>query len=250
MRRTVSKVDRQRLDRLIAEYFRISRELTPGQRFAAYWWDNKFLSLGAFLPVYSRILGLSKFDEDTLALAETVAQHDALIVAWKEKIRHDLVRPVTIIRKLKSGQKVRVFISPEEGVGEVDAGDFEPLVRTQPHSEFPSASAVLCRATFENLVLGLKVMAGRDVVIPRLVFPVQPGTFSTIPLQEPLLLNLSVEEAREECGQSRLYAGVHFSPSIEAGDKLGRGIGVKAFKQMFELYRGRVPDNCRRCIRE
>lgn len=249
-RRTISKVDRRRVDKLIEEYFQTSRELTPKQRFAAYWWDNKFLSLGGFLLTFTRTLGLSKFDGDLMALSETVAQHDALIVAWKEKTRNDLVRPVTIIRKLKSGQKVRAFISEEEGVGEVDAGDFEPLVRIQPHSEFPSASAVLCRATFENLVRGLKVLLGRNFVLPRFLFPVQPGVFPTIPLQISLLINLSVEEARVECGRSRLYAGVHFSPSIEAGDVLGRGIGSRAFRQMFELSRGRVPDNCWRCIRE
>lgn len=250
MRRVVSRVDRKLLDKLIDEYFEISRQLTPEKRFAAFWWDNKFLSLGAFIPTYVQILGLKRFDADLIVLSEAMAQHDALVVAWREKIRQDLVRPVTIIRKLKSGQKVRAFISEEEGVGEVDAGDFEPLVRTQPHSEFPSASAVLCRATFELAEVGLKRLLGRDLVLPRLIFPVQTGTFSQIPVQISLLLNLSAEEARVQCGQSRLYAGVHFSPSIRAGDILGRGIGIRAFRQMFALSRGRVPDNCPRCIQE
>lgn len=246
-RKTIGKVDKARLNGFIKEYFRASRELTVPQRFAALWWDNKFFSLGTFLLYYSRVLKMDAFTEEFLFLAEMVAQHDALIVAWKEKLRHDLVRPPTIIRRLMSGKQVKAFVSEEIGVRKIDAGEFEPYVPIQPHSEFPSASAVLCSATMEYLKIGLERFVGEGVKLPNFFLSAPPGRFFTFPFTETVTVNLTLDEAVTDCAQSRLYAGVHFSPSIKAGVELGRGIGRKSIDQMAALVAGRVPDDCWRC---
>lgn len=249
-RKSIDRKDLRAVKGYINEYFKVSRELTVLQRFYAQWWDNKFFSVGSFLTYYKFVLNIDDFTERYLALTEMIAQHDALVVAWKEKLRNDLVRPVTIIRRLLAGKKVTAFVSEELGVRRVDADEYEPLVQTQPHSEFPSASAVLCEASLEYLKVALEDIFGTETPLPRLVFPVQPGTFRTILIKENVTINLSLDDAAESCGMSRLYAGVHFRPSVEAGLKLGEGIGRKAYNQVADLVAGKVPSDCSRCMRE
>lgn len=35
-----------------------------------------------------------------------MALHDSVLEAWKEKLRHDLVKPTTLVRHLMEGKKV------------------------------------------------------------------------------------------------------------------------------------------------
>ena len=207
------------------------------------------MSLGSFLQVYSRALGLSQFEEDVLFMSEMVAQHDALLVAWKEKLRHDLVRPTTIITRLLGKKLIRAFIPSSLKVQKIPADEYETFIRTQPHSEFPSASAVLCSATFENLRTGLEAKFGANLTVPPFVFPVPPNTLRSIPIEVPVTIRFdNLQEATSSCAQSRLWAGVHFEPSIVAGVQLGRGVGKRAFEHISAIAAGIRPKNCVRCL--
>lgn len=247
LRRRVSRADRNRLAPLIAHYLNISQHLTPPQRFSAFWWDNKAASLGIFRPTLSRALGLTETQDAFLRMAEVTAQYDATLVVWREKLRHDAVRPTTIIRRLLAGATVRVFVDEQVGVADVPVEEVESLVRTQPHSEYPSASAAMCRATFEAIEFGYRRLLGRGVVIPPLVFPAAPGAFG-VDVGETVFVNLTLGQANEDCARSRLYAGVHFGPAVRIGDRVGRGLGRIAVRHVSELVEGRVPEHCPHCV--
>jgi hypothetical protein len=45
----------------------------------------------------------------------------------------------------------------------------------------------------------------------------------------------SIDDMIEMCGISRLHAGVHFRPSIDAGTKLGKPIGQKCYEKYREI---------------
>lgn len=53
---------------------------------------------------------------------------------FHNRTRHDLVRPTTIIRRLRAGKNVTAFLSTEEGVQEMAAEDWEPIIPVQGKS--------------------------------------------------------------------------------------------------------------------
>jgi hypothetical protein len=79
-------------------------------------------------------LNFTDFEAASNLLAESIAQHDAILLAWKEKTRHDLVRPPAIIRRLRAGKMVKAFVSSVEGVKDVKAEEWEPLFPVQGRS--------------------------------------------------------------------------------------------------------------------
>lgn len=47
----------------------------------------------------------------------------------------------------------------------------------------------------------------------------------------------NIDAMIEECGLSRLYAGVHFMPSIKVGAKLGATVGKQCYKKYQSLVK-------------
>lgn len=204
----ISDRDRMTLNNLIDDLFNISAHLTPEQVAQAPFWDNKFTSSGAIARHFERAKGLTGLKEAASRYGEALAQHDSIVTAWKEKLRHDLVRPVTAIRFLSKNRKVKAY-DPEVGrARRVLAREWEPLILTQPHSEFPSASATLCTASFEFIKAFSIQETGSAKVAPfvRPFFPMD-SNFKT----KKVLVKVPLETAARQCGESRLWAGVSSS---------------------------------------
>lgn len=247
--KAISAGDERTVRKWIDRLFKRSAQLTDEKIVAAFWWENKFFSLGTFGVVYQQILGYGEDLANRIAAAELIAQYDAVLLAWKEKRRHDLVRPTTLIRRLLGGQRVRAYKNGFEGVGDVLAEEWEPLIPMQPHSEYPSASATICTATMELFQVSFEslILNGTGTV-PPFQTVVAPGFLPGNPIATPVVLKYdSLKEAARACGESRLDAGVHFEPAVTAGSRLGQGVGRKAFEHLNELYEGRVPKDCERC---
>lgn len=237
---------RRELQQLLTRQTRITRE----QIAEAYWWENKFFSLGFIFPALTDSYGIPFRDSIRMAFGEMLAQHDALIVAWREKRRHDLVRPRTLIRQMFRGKWIRAYRSVELGKGRVRADEWEPVIRTQPHSEYPSASSVLCSANFEHMAAALRNYVGVGNPLPLFNWTVTPTVAPGSPIAEEVEIKLkSPAQAARRCGQSRLWMGLHFRPAVRDGLKAGKGIGKAAFKHAKMLYDGIVPPDCERCIR-
>ncbi|GMH42577.1 hypothetical protein BSKO_10496 [Bryopsis sp. KO-2023] len=239
----LSGKDKETMDALVKDLFEISANLTPKQRFLARWWDNKLISVGAFV--------VEHFDLDLFPrwlMGEMLAEYDAMIVVWKEKRRIDAVRPDTIIANFYKDEEVTAYVPKEGKAKTIKAGDWEPIIPTQPHSEYPSASASLCTAFADHGELIMEDFVQKNGLDQ------QPPTVMNVTFLDPEIREgfdeisfKTLKEAGKSCGESRLWAGVHFGPSVPAGEKLAEGLGQKAYDFMKSLAGGEVPENCWWC---
>lgn len=235
--------DERKARMLIQQVLNRSSNLSLMQRFFAQWWNNKLVSTAGISSFYSKSARLTRFETAQQFMGEMLAQHDALLLAWKEKRRHDLARPRTLLNYFRRGS-VRSFIGPENRVGNARVVDWQPLVREQPHSEFPSASAAICTAAMEHIELYVKWKRGRvapvEISYPANSLPFAQTRAVTVRFNSPT-------EAAKSCGDSRLSAGVHFGPAVPAGAALARGIAERALRDVMMLENGTVPSGCVRC---
>lgn len=241
---------------LIQKLFERSKGLTHEKILRAFWWEAKFLSLGIVVSEYRNAIGFSDQDSFRFLFGDALALHDSVLVAWKEKRRHDLVRPTTLVRHLMKGKKVTAWRGVEEGVGEIDAEEWEPVIPVQPHSEYPSGSAAVCWSAFEHLRAGLEdSVLQPNETIRSFDFILHPEYLTLAgpsnPVKRPFRVTFETpEDGARSCGESRLDVGVHFEPSIDAGYDVAKGIGKIAYKHALDLYNGIVPENCDRCIKQ
>ncbi|GMH42581.1 hypothetical protein BSKO_10500 [Bryopsis sp. KO-2023] len=244
----LSGKDKETMDALVEDLFEISANLTPKQRFLAGWWDNKLASTGIFLVLHN---STEVFDPKFFVrwgLGEMLAEYDAMIVVWKEKRRIDAVRPETIIANFYKDEEVTAYVPKEGKAKTIKAGDWEPIIPTQPHSEYPSASASLCTAFADQAELMMKEYMDATGLEKEPPFALDTSGFGPeISKAVPEIRFETMKEAGKSCGQSRLWAGVHFGPSVPAGEKLVEGIGKKAYDFAKKLAEGEVPENCWWC---
>lgn len=239
--------DVRRLQPLLRETMQIAGSVNGFQRFLARWWNNKLLSTASISSFYETEAGLSRFEIAQQFMGEMLSQHDALLVAWREKRRHDVARPRTILRFLRRGQSFRSFLDEERGFGRVKVEDWRPVLDEQPHSEYPSGSAALCTAAMEHIetYVGAKLGGSR---VPPLKLKFRKGELPFFMSMDRSVSFRGPGQAAQSCGESRLWAGVHFRPAVVSGNKIGRGIGKLAFAHIKMLERGVRPAGCERCL--
>lgn len=261
--RRISKKDRATLQRkLVPHMLRRMRNVFAGDSeevrrklFRIRWWDNKFVSLGGIGVAYEHYANISRDNVLVTGLGETMALHDAVVLAFREKVSNDLARPETIIRHLYHNMTNKNRIpNPRNSTGNetIPVDEFQTLIRTMPHSEFPSASAVLCSAVttyIERQVTwrtnGTFRDTGYEVYYPKGVIPFFPEGFQgDVRVKFP-----SIKALAKDCGASRVAAGLHFQPSVDEGHRLGRVVGEKTFETFRDLEEGRIPKRCHWCLR-
>ena len=128
------------------------------------------------------------------------------------------------------------------GTQTFDANDWEPYIRTMPHAEYPSGSSCVCKAWANAHINLLEIDE----------FPVtQTLTYSALSSDyEPLSTPASevsqdfnsFTDVADICGQSRLWGGMHFTKSIEAGEDLCGDIGTRVADVIRKLFNGQAPD--------
>jgi hypothetical protein len=179
------------------------------------------------------------FEESALfILGFTLAEHDATLNAWREKVRHDLIRPTSVSHYLVPEKNVTWF----DGTN-ISSSQWQPLIRVMPHSEFPSGSSAICRATadyaqlyvekilkWENLVTTWAMEAGGAPS----KFPVIKG----YPKMDHKVTFETLDELADMCSLSRLLGGMHFTASTQAGEDLVDGIGERAWETVLSLLNG------------
>jgi hypothetical protein len=179
------------------------------------------------------VLSLERFVHFTSAFLAT--ELDAAIIAWKEKVVFDMVRPTSIIKRL--GGDITTWAPG--GIQTFRAADFEAYIRVMPHSEYVSGTACLFQAV-EDFVVDYLSGIGLSTDFPVAFTPVdvgesvvEPGAVpsSCITLQYP-----SIEAMNIAGSQSRLNGGMHFDDSITGGFALCTGIGNHAATGSFDLY--------------
>lgn len=251
------KEDIENLKSLARQVFKTSAELTENQRLFAEFFDNKIASfrspanpggIGSIGEAFrSRVLPNAldwTYDDDIVfSLTSAFTSFDAIALAWKEKIRIDAVRPTGQAMTMLFGKRrFRAWGGPGKPPVKITAAEWQPYLRTMPHSEFPSASACLCSALVEHALI---VSGGRDNLTH--TFTIPEGSSSVYPGRVPgrsvTLTISSLSEWSRLCGESRLWAGVHFEPAVSAGRSLCVGVGRRAHDVVQGMLKGKANEN-------
>lgn len=243
-----------------SEVFDISSKLTSEQRLLAEYFDNKVKgfntkgfgmtnfqnTLGTFAiaPVFrfevlAQHLNFSPDDNMIYGLAANLLTYDAVVLAWKEKVRHDAIRPSgRTMEMLFGNRKFKVWGGPGKGSVQTRAGEWEPYLRTMPHSEFPSASSCLCQALVEHALITTN---GTNDLLYTVEIPKGSSVFypGKVPERNTKIGIKKLTDWSHLCGESRLWAGVHFRPAVPAGRKLCTGLGRKAQNVVDDLLQGK-----------
>ncbi len=225
-----------------------SANLTDKQKvIAEYWADGPSSELppGHWALFAQHVSGRDNHDLDAdvkMFFAMTNAVFDASIACWEAKRHWDYVRPVTAIRFLFKGKKVRAWAGPNKGTGKIDGGDWRPYqaesVVTPPfpeyvsgHSTFSAAAAeVLERFTGSDAFGASKTRkAGSSAV--------EPGT---VPKADVTLSWATFSDAADEAGVSRRYGGIHFEEGDLRGREMGRLIGAQSWEKAQAHITGQV----------
>lgn len=223
------------------EVLEASANLTDEQKMLAELFDNKINSLGFSALFKSTVSGLSLEEFVVYDFLTNLAAFDTGIAIWKEKRRHNSVRPFSAIRFLYSDQELTAWGGPYQGtVDNITGNEWQSYLPVADHPEYPSASASFCaaHATSSRLFFGTDELGWS--------FPVGQGTSTIEPgftPQSDLLISFATwTEFEATCGMTRFWGGVHFKPSIPAGQKIGREIGELAYDFVMDHVLGTAPE--------
>ncbi len=232
--------------RQVQEVVNIQAKLTDRQKVIAEYWADGPAS--EFPPGHWCTIAqyVSRRDHHTLdddvKLFFLVANavFDASIAAWTAKIRHDYVRPITAVRYVKAGKKVRAWAGPGLGTQVIDGDRWLPYqpanFRTPPFAEFVSGHSTFSMAA----ATVIRLFVGSDAYGDCASFPpgsskIEPGT---VPAQALTLCWKTFTEAAEEAGISRLYGGIHFRQGNLAGQAMGRQVGEQVWRTAQSYFSG------------
>lgn len=219
------------------EVLQASASLTEVQKVKSELFDNKINSLGfsAVFAGLSQGLSLRAFIE--LDFLTNMAAHDAGIVIWQEKRRHDAVRPFSAISYIYGDSPVTAWGGPGKGtVSDIPANEWKSYLDEADHPEYPSASACFCQAHGQsarlylgndNLNWSIPVAAGSSRIEPGIT-----------PAADIELFFPTWTQFVDDCGQSRVWAGVHFQAAVEESRKLCNVFGDMAHDYLQELVNG------------
>ncbi len=222
--------------------------LTDEQKMIIEYFDNKAREV-LFFPAVEAInpeTGMPHRTADFFRLDFMlhIAQFDAGIFTWQEKAIHDAVRPITAIQTIYGDQMIRTFngqmVSGNDWTSYADVGD---------HPEYPSATACFCAAQ----AAAWKQYHGGSDTIPTFQHPLLgpvPGFTGVLPagssIYEPDITpqnNVTVNfdtwsDYVDTCGESRIWAGLHFRDAVDASIEVCDDIGNLAFAYFDTLLDG------------
>jgi hypothetical protein len=185
---------------------RNSTARTADQTAAAIFWSgNEIPMLNAAARAAAQTRNLSVHDHARLFALLHMAAADATIAVFKIKYSQNYWRPVTAIRNAASTGNPDVTADPE----------WEPLLITPPHPEFPSGHAIVTGAAAQVL----REFFGSDQVKFSYVAPHGLGTMRTY---------ASFTQIEKEMEDARVWGGIHFRSTDEESTELGRKIGAYA----------------------
>ena len=183
------------------DVYLVSQKMDEYERATGLFWDDfpngKTLTGGghwaSILKTVMTDLNTSLIEGAHLYAELFITENDAAIGCFKAKYTYNQMRPVTFIQKY------------------MNHPDWNPLIVTPPHPEYPAAHATvsMAGATILTKLLGDKISF-------------TDNTYAYRGYKAHHFNNLI--EAGKEAGMSRLYGGIHYRKSIEAGFDQGEKI--------------------------
>jgi hypothetical protein len=150
------------------------------------------------------------------------------------------VRPVTAIRFLFRGRRVRAWGGPHQGTRLIDGGDWHPYqpatAVTPPFAEFVSGHSTFSAAAAEVLrrFTGSDAFGGSATVAAG-GSGIEPGR---TPAGDVVLAWDTFSAAADEAGLSRRFGGIHFEAGDLAGRALGRAVGAAVWARASAYAEG------------
>ncbi|MFM7744857.1 MAG: vanadium-dependent haloperoxidase [Actinomycetota bacterium] len=189
----------------------IAAALTDDQRMVARFWDDgrgrSSTPSGHWVEIAARAAEatlLPATETITLFGAMTMALSDGVVANWREKYRWSVERPVTVVSRT----------DPE----------WNSYLTTPAFPEYPSGHSTISRVASDMLTATIGDWSFTDPgwgLAPgsRKKFEIEPRSFA------------SFRAAADEAGQSRVYGGIHYGFSIEAGAELGSCVATNFLAQ-------------------
>lgn len=205
-----------------------SATLNDRKKLTAELFNNKIESLGfvALFLSQSRRWSVEQFVQYDFLV--NMAAFDGGIAVWQEKLRFDAVRPFTAIKHLYGNGFVSAWGGPGRGTVALPANQWSSYLGVADHAEYPSGSSCFCAAHAQasRRFLGSDAL-GWAVPFARGSSRVEPGI---TPAQDTALSFETWSKFEEQCGQSRLWGGVHFQAAIDASKPMCHAIGDSAYR--------------------
>lgn len=207
--------------------------LTEEQKILSEYFDDPVSSLTLNVPRLAAAANVSFRDSFIILILLNGGMYETTLLTWREKRRHDAVRPTTLIQQLYNEVDI------ENGANVAAQGqDFASFLRTPPRQEYPSLHAAQCQyyADAAEIVLGLSEL-NIDVVI-------EQGSSDIAPSQLPSS-NFTIEirdlqrDIASACSESRIWSGTNLRPAVERGRELGSRIANEYVNRLSCL----LPDN-------
>jgi hypothetical protein len=191
---------------MVKHVYDVSQTLTPDQTaWALFWRDIPGVTIGGhWVSILQQVLKQTNSHLDKAALAYAVTGacfNDASISVFKTKYTYNLVRPITYIRNV------------------MGYTTWTSLLTTPAHPEYSSAHAVVSAAisdAFEALFGDIGSFTDHTYDYEGFA----PRTYS------------SFRDIGIDAGNSRLYAGIHYQPSINTGLIQGRKVTANILERM------------------
>ena len=170
----------------------------------------------------------------------SITEYESILLSWKEKVRHNLIRPTTWIQENLAYETFTTWAGPYGGGSKtIEGKNVEAYVRVMPHSEYISASACLCQGIYEFtdswLVsnFGITDSVSVNVNYPKFSSKTEPGA---VPSDDVKISFAHMLAVRDACGESRLKGGMHFTKSVTDAYDLCEGVGYLGHDFAVELW--------------
>jgi len=216
-------------------------------------YDKKFLVRLLLQESMRKQFGGELTFEDELLFTHGIsaAEYDAVLAAWREKVVHDLVRPTTVVQRWGADLLKGAFDGDRgnPGLKDIRAGDMHAFVRVMPHSEYPSGSSCICETYREFTELYTAKRFGEGESLKNMYWGyggvdfgcdemslLDPSRADFLGCKQGGFAISDMDMLAKECGESRLWGGMHFTASVPAGVELCKGLGTLGVEHM-ELIR-------------
>lgn len=223
------------------EVLRASAELNDERKLKAELFDNKIEALG-FSAVFAALSqGLDLFEFIQLDFLTNMAAFDAGIFTWQEKRRYDGVRPFSAIEFLYGDRPVSAWGGPGRGtVHDLPASEWTSYLAVADHPEYPSGSMCLCDAHAQGSRRYLPAGDALNWTVHRPAGSsrIEPGV---TPAADTDLFFATWTQFASDCGQSRVWGGVHFQAAITEADQVCDVFGDLAYEYVASLVDGTAP---------
>ncbi|MCF6439128.1 vanadium-dependent haloperoxidase [Pseudoalteromonas luteoviolacea] len=218
------------------EVLEVSANLTDELKLKAELFDDKFSSLSYSVASNTTARNLPLLDFMQFEFVVNMATFDAGIFVWQEKYRYDAVRPFSAIQKLFKDNVVEAWGGPGKGTVTMKGRDWKSYLEEADHPEYPSASTCFCYAHAQ----AARLYFGDDNMTFNLTYPtgksrIEPGV---TPAKDTLITYNTWSKFAEECGQSRVWGGVHFQAAVDESAEFCPMFGNLAHDYMTKLVNG------------